>query len=281
LAPWGGSPGGGLIASVNGGSSWITQTTSGVYYMTDIDMISATEGWSAGYEVYGVIGCTGDPPFTARPFHTSNAGTTWTEVGNVCGFTGQIDFADANRGWLTTRAGLGDGSIFSSGDAGQNWTAQHIGPSVAGLHVGDAGHAWAVGADGAIFRFSTGEPLPLVQFGAPALAVNESDGTVVVTATVSPASALTVTVDYATSNSTAVGGVDYQPVTGTLTFTPAMTSSLVTIPILTDLLVEANETFAVTLSNPQNATLGVPSVAVVTILDDSEGHRLFLPFIRR
>jgi hypothetical protein len=40
------------------------------------------------------------------------------------------------------------------------------------------------------------------------------------------------------------------------------------VTIVNDLLDEVDETFGVALSNPQVATLGAPSSAVVTILDD-------------
>ena len=57
-------------------------------------------------------------------------------------------------------------------------------------------------------------------------------------------------VDYATSNGTAISGLDYTGVTNTLSFTAGETIKLFTVPILNDGLKEPNETFRLTLSNP-------------------------------
>jgi hypothetical protein len=43
---------------------------------------------------------------------------------------------------------------------------------------------------------------------------------------------------------------------------------VVRIPIVQDLLREANEAFAVTLSDPARATLGARAAVLVTIIDD-------------
>jgi conjugal transfer mating pair stabilization protein TraN len=67
--------------------------------------------------------------------------------------------------------------------------------------------------------------------------------------TVSPASEDTVTVDFSSSDGTAIGGSDYTPVTGTLRFDPGITTQTILVPVLGDLLVEADETVTVTLSN--------------------------------
>ena len=59
-----------------------------------------------------------------------------------------------------------------------------------------------------------------------------------------------VTVDFATADGTALAPGDYTPTSGTLTFAPGVTSQTVTVQtIADDLLVEANETFFVNLSN--------------------------------
>jgi hypothetical protein len=109
---------------------------------------------------------------------------------------------------------------------------------------------------------------PTVQFSAGSYTVNENGGPASITVNLSPASALTVTVNYATSDGTATAGSDYTPVSGVLTFAPGVTSQTFPVPILDDLLDEPDETVALTLSVPTNATLGTPSAATLTILDD-------------
>ncbi|MGP4054268.1 Calx-beta domain-containing protein [Mycobacterium sp. 4D054] len=86
-------------------------------------------------------------------------------------------------------------------------------------------------------------------------------------ATLNKASTETVAVRYATSNGTAIAGLDYSATSGTITFAPGVTSQLVHVDVVGDSAVEGNETFFVTLSNPTAATIGDGS-AIGTILDD-------------
>ncbi|PYK97616.1 MAG: hypothetical protein DME19_15725, partial [Verrucomicrobia bacterium] len=108
-----------------------------------------------------------------------------------------------------------------------------------------------------------------LEFGAPGYWIMENGGTLMVTVERAGESSGTITVDYATSNLTATAGLDYTAQSGTLTFGPQETVKTITIPILDDGLVEGDETFQVTLSNPTSGViLGAPSTAVVTIQDN-------------
>ena len=97
--------------------------------------------------------------------------------------------------------------------------------------------------------------------GPPAIAISdatvqEAEGAVLVfTATLSHASSRTVTVDYATSDGTAVAGSDYTAASGTLTFNTGDTSQTVSVTVLTDSDDEGQETLTLTISNPSQATL--------------------------
>lgn len=99
---------------------------------------------------------------------------------------------------------------------------------------------------------------------------NEGAGTMVFTVTLDQPSALPVTVQYTTLDGSATGGLDYTPVTGTLTFAPGTTSQTITVPVLNDAVYEGPETFTVRLSDPVQATIAVPA-ATGTILDDGTG----------
>ncbi len=85
--------------------------------------------------------------------------------------------------------------------------------------------------------------------------------------TLSAASASEVTVNYASSNGTAIAGADYIAVSDTLTFTAGQTSKTLSVPILGDTVVEPHKAFSITLSNPSNATL-TKATGTGTILDD-------------
>ncbi|MBC8094310.1 MAG: DUF11 domain-containing protein, partial [Akkermansiaceae bacterium] len=77
----------------------------------------------------------------------------------------------------------------------------------------------------------------------------------------------TVTVNYATTNGTALTSSDFAPTNGVLTFLPGETNKNVRVRVIGDTLVEPNETFFVNLSTPVNATLA-DNQGVGTIVND-------------
>ena len=66
-----------------------------------------------------------------------------------------------------------------------------------------------------------------------------------------------VSVDYATSDVTATGGSDFVAVNDTLVIPAGLVSGTITVQVSGDTEVEPDETFLLTLSNPQGASLGV------------------------
>ena len=78
-----------------------------------------------------------------------------------------------------------------------------------------------------------------------------------------------MTVDYAVTGTATGSGTDYTLANGTLTINAGATSGTITIAsIIDDAADEANETVILTLSNPNNATLGSDSVHTYTITDN-------------
>ena len=101
-------------------------------------------------------------------------------------------------------------------------------------------------------------PLPELSFPSSTVSVDEEDGPAQITVTLTPASTGTVTVDYATRDSTtgrAREGDDYIATSGTLTFAPGETSKTITVEILSDDIYEGLESFLVGISNPSGATI--------------------------
>lgn len=84
------------------------------------------------------------------------------------------------------------------------------------------------------------------------------------------ATALPVTVKYATNASSATAGVDFQTVGGTLTFNPGETQKTISVPILGDTVVEESELFSVSLFAVVNATI-TRGTATGTIINDDGG----------
>lgn len=136
---------------------------------------------------------------------------------------------------------------------------------------------------------SSGIPInivrPTVQFSAPTYSVQEDTGggspaavSAIITATLSNPSIYTVTVDYATSNGSAVAGTDYQAAGGTLTFNPGQTQRPFIVTTIPDGLAEGDETVTLTLSNPNNrANLGAQSTSTLVIADNEGTPTLRLP----
>jgi len=95
-----------------------------------------------------------------------------------------------------------------------------------------------------------------------------SDG--IVTLSLSLPSAFPVSVQYATSNSSALAGTDYIATSGTATFQPGITSQTITVPVIGDRLARGNKNFQVRLSAPVGAPLG-DNEGNLRILDPNGG----------
>ena len=109
----------------------------------------------------------------------------------------------------------------------------------------------------------------LVQFATGTYSVVERAGTVTLVVVRTGASNGVVSVPFSTANVTAFAGLDYVGTNGTVTFLTNVTSTNIVVTILNDKLVEADETFTVTLGVPVGeSSLGPTNSATVTILDD-------------
>jgi hypothetical protein len=78
----------------------------------------------------------------------------------------------------------------------------------------------------------------------------------------------TATVDFATSDGSALQRKDYEQTLGTLVFGPNETTKSFTVFVPDDRFSESPETINITLSNPVGMTLGSPAAATLTINSD-------------
>jgi aryl-phospho-beta-D-glucosidase BglC (GH1 family)/cellulase/cellobiase CelA1 len=122
--------------------------------------------------------------------------------------------------------------------------------------------------DGAAVTPPPPSVLPTLSIGDASITEGNS-GTSLLAFTVQLSQAATgpVTVHYATADGTATAGSDYTAGSGTLTFAAGETSKTISVPIIGDTVVEANETFSIALSGASGATIAQGS-AVGTIVDD-------------
>lgn len=117
---------------------------------------------------------------------------------------------------------------------------------------------------------------PSVQFESPAYNIARDVGTAPISVTLSTPSAFTVTVDYATSNGTALAGVDYSAIAGTLAFAPGEMIKALPVTILDSGVYIGDRVFSLSLNNPTQATLGDSLLASVSIRE-TNAWRLYMP----
>jgi photosystem II stability/assembly factor-like uncharacterized protein len=152
------------------------------WYFHDVDMISATEGWSVSHPV------TGDH---ANIWHTTDGGKSWKQQGKLFRQLNGISFSDALHGvtvgneyryttdggktWLLSSSAAGTaydvdlidqntgyacafGEVRKTINGGQTWTSQPV-PlfgNFVGIDFVDVSTGWVVGAEGSVYKTSDG-----------------------------------------------------------------------------------------------------------------------------
>lgn len=109
----------------------------------------------------------------------------------------------------------------------------------------------------------------LLKFSGSLLTVREDDGLATVVVTRAGGAIGTVSVDFATSNLTALAGVDFVATNGTLVFTDGEFVKTFAVSIPDNSVSQCNRELWVMLSNPTGgAALGDPSAAKLLIVED-------------
>lgn len=96
--------------------------------------------------------------------------------------------------------------------------------------------------------------------------VSENTGMATIQVVLNRIHSQTVSVQYFTSNGTAISGEDYSPAAGLLQFAPGTTVQSFPVSILPDSLVELNETVVLNFGDATNGVIG--PAGTLTILDD-------------
>ena len=133
--------------------------------------------------------------------------------------------------------------------------------------------ATASDPNGNTSEFSAADPTTThgsVQFTVSSIQVIEDIGTLTLTVQRTGGAVGDLSVDYVTTDGTAIAGQDYTAASGTLNFSAGETSKTIQIPILDDSTTESSETFTVVLRNTTSPeTVGAPSTVLVTVQDHS------------
>ncbi len=113
-----------------------------------------------------------------------------------------------------------------------------------------------------------GSATPRASFSTSTYTVNENDGTATITVNLDMAAPAPVSVDYATSDGTAVAGTDYTATSGTLNFLPGDSSKTFTVSITDNAVYAAPKSLNLAISNPSGASLGTVNTATLMIADN-------------
>lgn len=114
------------------------------------------------------------------------------------------------------------------------------------------------------------DPALLVVAGQSVVEGDTGTTDVTFTVTLSEAKSGPVSVDYATTDGTAVAGSDYAGTSGTLTFAAGETSKTISVQVLGDTAVEADEDFSLSLSNSTgDAEISVAQASATITNDDA------------
>lgn len=113
-------------------------------------------------------------------------------------------------------------------------------------------------------------PLAPLVLSVSSVSAPESQGVFSFVVGLNYASTTKVTVKFATANGTARSGRngDYKAASGTLTFNPGETSKVVSVSVVNDKLVEADETFFVKLSSSSGAAISAGTGTGTIVNDD-------------
>ena len=138
---WAVGSAGAILATVDGGQAWRTQSSGVTRALTSVCFTDASSGWAVGDS--GTI------------LHTTDGGGHWTrQTSGTTAPLASVTFADALHGWAVGGS-YDDGLILATTNGGQTWAPQSS-PTTSQLFTvtsTDASHAW-IGGDGGSLLFT-------------------------------------------------------------------------------------------------------------------------------
>jgi hypothetical protein len=178
------------------------------------------------------------------------------------GGTAQLKDNGTNLGTLVSLNAAGVGTLSTSG----------LTPGTHTITADYSGNANFLTSSGTLAGGQIVRPLPSLSINDASIIEGDSGTkTLDFTVTLSAASNLTVTVNYATANNTAAAGSDYVSNSGALTFNTGELTKTISVTINGDQSFEQNETFFVNLSSPSNASISDNQGLGTINNDDAQG----------
>src|SRR5262249_12057512 len=171
-----------------------------------------------------------------------------------------------------------DVGVFVSLDQGAHWAVENTGyaniPTEHLLIHDSTLYAFTHGRGAWRVALSAPPALPLLSIGR-ASSVEGAPGSIhglIFPVTLGAATTTPVTVQYSTTPGTATPGSDYTAVSGTVTLRPGTTSANVSVPIIGDAAIEADESFRLTPSTPVGPQLANATAVGTIVNDDTAGN---------
>ncbi|MBI1855580.1 MAG: hypothetical protein HYR93_06915 [Chloroflexi bacterium] len=161
-----------IVRTDDGGVTWYDVSPSGVGslgYAATFDFLDSQRGW--------VVIADSSDPLKGTMVRTTDGGATWTTI-PVPFSGGDIQFLDANNGWVMASLGVGAGSmgvaVFQTTDGGSTWTQTYtndpnqqgagdslpLGGLKDGITALDMQNAWVGGvtyAPGVVYLYKTSD----------------------------------------------------------------------------------------------------------------------------
>lgn len=190
---------------------------------------------------------------------------TWT---NSSGLTHNVYAEDGSF-----RCANGCDDQGGNGDPADSWTFTRTFTKVGTINYECQIHGPTYGMVGTIVVQGAGPSSGSLAFSAATYSVPENGGSIPITVNRAGGSGGAVSVNYATSNGTAVAGTNYTATSGTLNWGAGDSAAKTfSVPVLDDHTVDGSHTVQLTLTSPTGgASLGAQSTAVLTITDADSG----------
>jgi hypothetical protein len=234
----------GIYTSATGAPPWTDRIPPGAFDLIDVHY---------GADMFVAVGSSGG-------ILTSPTGEGWSQrTSPVSTILNSVSFGNGQF------VSVGQSGVILSSSDGNSWT-RHTSPVSSYLYEVTFGMGTfvAVGENGTILQSPYGVTIKSTSV------VEGNAGPTNATFAVSlyPPTNVTVTVDFATADGTALAGSDYTANNGVVIFAPGETSKEIVVEVLGDMDEEAHENFIVTLSNPVNTSLAVDTAFGAIINDD-------------
>ena len=239
-----------------------------------IDAGTAVGAPGADQRGYGRVGQTDIGAYEFVPTIPTVSTTTPTAV-TASGATGGGNVTDDGGAFVTARGVCWSES--ANPDTGDSCTSDGSGSgayasALTGLASNTTYHVRAYATNsvgtayGADLTFTT--TAPTVTFTSTSQSGAENAGTMTITAQLSVASGLAVTVPFTPSGTATGGGMDYSITASPVIISAGATTQTITITINDDTVDEDNETVIVTMGSPTNALQGATTIHTATIFDN-------------